>query len=402
MANISVVRGMRDIHSEDAQKFNFIVDTAQKISTKYNFQTIFMPILENSSLFERQLGEESDIVSKEIYKFVDKGDNTLALRPEFTASNMRFVIEQGLYYGPFPKKYFSYGPIFRYERPQKGRYRQAHQLNFEIYGGINSLTASLYLNMISEILSKIGIKDFRIDINHLGMTKEIRQNFTSALVQYLAEHQSSLSEDSQRRLKTNPLRILDSKDQKDKDVLLSAPSIKDFFTENEDNFINYILENIKSQYNPHLVRGLDYYTGFVFEVIDTSTDASQSALCGGGEYNNMLSEMLGKENVKMDAFGFALGIDRLMNSCDASKIKTDQLCCIFTNEQNVQPIINTIQGILPKVTSFEVIQKNDQQIAKLLKKANQLNADYVAIVNENNIITLKDMLNGEQREVNLA
>ena len=233
-----LVRGMKDLIGEEADKFDFIVSTAATLAEKYNFQHLTVPIVEYTSLFERNLGNESDIVHKEIYRFEDRGGDMLALRPEMTAGVCRFVIENGLFQGPFPHKYFSYGPVFRYDRPQKGRYRQFNQLNFEIFG-LKDMAQEIkvYLNMICELLNKIGVKDVKVKINYLG-EKDERANYTTALKEYLIGYKSGLSEDSQRRLETNILRILDSKDEGDKKILENAPKIQDYLTEEHKQFLH--------------------------------------------------------------------------------------------------------------------------------------------------------------------
>ena len=214
-----LVRGMKDLTGADADVFDFIVNIASTLAQNYNFQHLTTPIVEYCSLFERNLGNESDIVHKEIYRFEDRGGDLLALRPEMTAGVCRFIIENGLFQGPFPHKYFSYGPVFRYDRPQKGRYRQFNQLNFEIFGLKDmALEIKVYLKFIIELLKQIGIEDVKIKINYLGL-KDERKEYTNQLSEYLLKYKNELSDDSQRRLETNILRILDSKDEKDKEIL---------------------------------------------------------------------------------------------------------------------------------------------------------------------------------------
>ena len=186
--NYRLVRGMKDLVNNDAEKFDFIVKTASKIAKKYNFQHLTTPIVEYTSLFERNLGNESDIVHKEIYRFEDRGGDMLALRPEMTAGVCRFVIENGLFQGPFPHKYFSWGQVFRYDRPQKGRYRQFNQLNFEIFG-LKDMAEEIriYLEMMCELLAEMGVVDVKIKINYLG-SKDEREKYTSALRDYLLNY----------------------------------------------------------------------------------------------------------------------------------------------------------------------------------------------------------------------
>ena len=375
-----LVRGMKDLVGEDAEKFDFIVKTASKMTEKYNFQHLTTPIVEFSSLFERNLGDESDIVHKEIYKFEDRGGDVLALRPEMTAGVCRYVIENGLYQGPFPHKYFSFGSVFRYDRPQKGRYRQFNQLNFEIFG-LKDMAEEIkvYMKLIKELLSKIGVNDVVAKINYLG-SKDERNSYTSALREYLITKKDKLSADSQRRLETNILRILDSKDEGDKEILKNAPKIIDFLSQEHKDFLmsfgeGYVIDN-------NLVRGLDYYSGFVFEFITNRIGETQNAVCGGGEYNNLIEEMSGK---KLTAFGWAFGIERLMDLMDESVLPNKKpLYCHLTNKSKI------VENAKNEVCYFD-------DFVKGLKWANQIGADFVVFEKDNQLF-VKDLNTGEQKE----
>ena len=379
--NYRLVRGMKDLVNNDAEKFDFIVKTASKIAKKYNFQHLTTPIVEYTSLFERNLGNESDIVHKEIYRFEDRGGDMLALRPEMTAGVCRFVIENGLFQGPFPHKYFSWGQVFRYDRPQKGRYRQFNQLNFEIFG-LKDMAEEIriYLEMMCELLAEMGVVDVKIKINYLG-SKDEREKYTSALRDYLLNYKDKLSEDSQRRLETNILRILDSKDEGDKKILENAPKIQDFLTEEHKQFLHSF--DKKYEIDNNLVRGLDYYSGFVFEIITDKIGETQNACCGGGEYNNLIEDMSGK---KLTAFGFALGIERLMDLMNIKKMPSRQkLYLHITNKSKI------IEGARNEIVYF-----ND--FVKGLKYANQIGADFI-IFNKDGKLYQKDLKSGEQSEL---
>lgn len=374
---------MKDIVNSDAEKFNFITKTATELAKKFNFKHLITPIVEQAALFERNLGEESDVVLKEIYKFEDRSGNVLALRPEMTASVCRFIIENGLFQGPFPHKYFSYGPVFRYDRPQKGRYRQFNQLNFEVFGLKETAhEIKIYLNFISEFLTKIKIKDIVVNVNYLGSIEE-RKEYIKELKKYLMQYENNLSEDSKRRLHTNVLRILDSKDENDKKILENAPKIYDYLTDEHRKYISSfdnieLVGKVKCKINNNLVRGLDYYTGFVFEVITDKIGETQNSVCGGGEYNNMIFDMSGK---KLTAFGFAFGIERLMGMIELRENKIDLYCHLTEKSKIVQNAKN------------EFNFTND--ITKGLKWANQINADFVFFENDGKIIK-KDLKTGEQ------
>ena len=379
--NYRLVRGMKDLINEDADKFDFIVETANQIAKKYNFQHLTTPIVEYTSLFERNLGNESDIIHKEIYRFEDRGGDMLALRPEMTAGVCRFIIENGLFQGPFPHKYFSFGPVFRYDRPQKGRYRQFNQLNFEIFGLKDmAQEIKIYLEMICELLNKLGIKDVKVKINYLG-SKEERNNYTNELKNYLLKYKNDLSEDSRRRLETNILRILDSKDENDKQILKNAPKIIDYLTQEHKDFLTSF--DKKYEIDNNLVRGLDYYSGFVFEVITDKIGETQNACCGGGEYNNLIEDMSGK---KLSAFGFALGIERLFDLMDIAKMPQKQPLYLH---------LTTKSGVIENARN-EINLQYQQDFVKGLKYANQIGADYVIFEKDNELIE-KDLKTGEQR-----
>lgn len=385
-----LVRGMKDLKDEEARIFDFIVDTANQIAKNYNFQHLTTPIVEYCSLFERNLGNESDIIHKEIYRFEDRSGDMLALRPEMTAGICRFIIENGLFQGPFPHKYFSYGPVFRYDRPQKGRYRQFHQLNFEIFGLKDmALEIRKYLELIIDFLKQIGIDNVKIKINYLGSQEE-RDAYISTLRQYLLQYTSQLSADSQRRLRTNILRILDSKDEMDKEILKNAPKIIDYLTEEHKQYLLSFVEsdkntNIPCEIDNNLVRGLDYYSGFVFEVITTEIGKTQNSICGGGEYNNLINDMSGK---KLSAFGFAFGIERLMEIMEKNHLPALQpLYCHLTDKSKF--ILNARNEIN---LSFQ------SDFIKGLKYANQIGADFVIFEKDGKLIK-KDLHSGKQKNI---
>lgn len=404
MANGSykLPRGMKDLSNDDARKFDFIVKVASDLAEEMNFTHLTTPIIEYSNLFDRNLGEESDVVKKELYRFEDKSGDMLAMRPEMTAGVCRHVIENGLFQGPFPHKFFSFGPVFRYDRPQKGRYRQFNQLNFEIFG-LKERTSEIYqyLMFVQKLLLNIGINSFVIKINYLG-GKDERKEYTNALYKYLQQYKQDLSEDSKIRLEKNILRILDSKDEGDKNILKQAPKIEDFLNDENKKFLYSFVETDKEKHNffeefknnntnslvkgdniqidSNLVRGLDYYSGFVFEIVTNKLGATQDAICGGGEYNNLIEEMSRK---KLNAFGWALGIERLMELMDETNVPNKKpLYCHLTNKSNL------IKGARNEI-NYNI------DFVKGLKWANQIKADFV-IFEKDGKIFVKDLKSGEQ------
>ena len=382
-ANYRLVRGMKDLINEDAEKFDFIVNTAQKVAEKYNFQHLTTPLVEYTSLFERNLGNESDIVHKEIYRFEDRGGDMLALRPEMTAGICRFVIENGLYQGPFPHKYISYGPVFRYDRPQKGRYRQFNQLNFEIFGLKDQAPEiKVYLQMITELLDLLGDADVKVKINHLGSPEE-RSKYIVDLKNYLINYKDKLSEDSKRRLETNILRILDSKDEGDKNILKNAPKIQDYLSDEHKQFLFSFGD--KYEIDNNLVRGLDYYSGFVFEVITDKIGETQNACCGGGEYNNLIEDMSGK---KLSAFGFAFGIERLFDLINVANLPEKQPLYLHLTDKS--RFVDNARN--------EINLAYSEDLVKGLKYANQIQANFVIFEKDRQIL-IKNLTTGEQKTI---
>lgn len=314
MQKIQPVRGTKDWFGQDKIVFNQIVELARAVSGRYDFQEIDTPIFEFSELFERNLGETSDVIAKEVYRFQDRGDNSLTLRPEFTAGIMRAFISNGELQQRLPVKLFSAGPLFRYDRPQQGRYRQFNQVNFEYLGQVGQWAEAELLHMLWSFLREVvDISQVTLEINHLG-SGEDRGRYVEALTKYLERYRQDLSEDSQRRLVKNPLRILDSKDVKDHEILLAAPKLPDYYgaaTQQElDNLLQLLSKlDIRFQTNSELVRGLDYYTGVVFE-FTTQQLGAQGTLLAGGRYDHLASQ-LGCGTL-VPAVGAAAGVERLM------------------------------------------------------------------------------------------
>ncbi|MCY4178288.1 MAG: histidine--tRNA ligase, partial [Endozoicomonadaceae bacterium] len=310
--SLQAIRGMNDLQPEDTPVWRYVENIIRHTLDQYGFQEIRTPVVEPTQLFQRSVGEHTDIVEKEMYTFNDRSNESLTLRPEFTAGIVRAGIEHGLFYNQV-RRLWTMGQLFRYERPQKGRYRQFHQLSVEIFG-LSEAEADAELILLSARLWKtFGIADkLTLELNTLGSSEE-RKAYREALVNYCMQHKEALDEDSRRRLETNPLRILDSKDKTTRALLENAPRLDQFLghesqqyfeqicTLLEENGISYVI-------NRQLVRGLDYYCQTVFE---WTTDAlgAQGTVCGGGRYD-LLAEMLGGKPTP--ACGFGLGMERLI------------------------------------------------------------------------------------------
>jgi len=313
---------------EELVKWQFVESKVKRVMQAYAFQEIRTPIVERTELFQRTIGEDTDVVSKEMYSFNDRKDQSLSLRPEATAGVVRAGIEHGLFYNQ-TQKLWSMGPMYRYERPQKGRYRQFHQINMEAFGYHGPQIDLEMILMTSRIWKALNVDAIELEINSLG-TSVSRQVYRKDLVEYFSDHKSDLDEDSTKRLESNPMRILDSKNPEMGNLISNAPIITDYLdTESENHFAiltNALAQhNISFQLNPRLVRGLDYYTKTVFEWT-TDQLGSQATVCGGGRYDDLVKQLGGQD---VCAVGCAIGLERLIELVEVLSKK----------EQNMQPKI---------------------------------------------------------------
>lgn len=322
-------KGTNDILPGESEKWQFIEETARTLFSNYQYQEIRTPLFEHYEVIARSVGDTTDIVSKEMYDFYDKGERHVTLRPEGTAPIVRSYIEHKLFGPEYKKPYkvFYIGPMFRYERPQKGRLRQFHQIGVEAFGSDNPATDVETMIMALEFFKQLGIKQLRLVINTLG-DQETRKNYRQALIDYFSAHESSLSEDSQRRLRENPLRILDSKDKADQKFVADAPSILDYLSQDaQEHFVQVttMLDALEISYEiePTMVRGLDYYTHTIFEIMsDNPHLGAQSTLCAGGRYDQLVEELGGPDT---PGFGFAMGIERLLLVLENEKVELPAL-----------------------------------------------------------------------------
>ena len=312
MKKLTGVKGMNDLLPQDAYRWEFLERTVQSLAKAYGYQNIRTPIVEHTEVFQRGIGEVTDIVEKEMYSFEDRlNGEQLTLRPEGTAAVVRAVVEQNLLYEG-PKRLFYIGPMFRHERPQRGRYRQFHQFGVEALGfGGPELDAELIL-MCARLCDDLGLSGLRLEINSLGNEQE-RKDHRAALVTYFEARVTELDEDSQRRLSTNPLRILDTKNPQMQELVIAAPKLIDYLgKESLEHFekVQYLLKanNLPFKINPRLVRGLDYYNLTVFEWI-TDQLGAQGTVAGGGRYDPLIERMGGKPT---PACGWAMGVDRVI------------------------------------------------------------------------------------------
>lgn len=389
---IQKIRGFQDIYGENAKKYRYVVDTTRQIFKLYNFKEIILPYVEDISLFKRSVGEQTDIVQKEMYVFTDRGGREVALRPEGTASCVRAYIEEKMYAEGGYHKLFYEGAMFRYERPQAGRYRQFHQIGAEIFGVSSVYADAELIKMVDTILKELNIQA-RLEINSLG-DFESRKTYSQALKDYFSKYQQELCETCQKRLDTNPLRILDCKVERCKEIAKESPVISDYVSkESKDRFeeLLKILDRFGVGYkvNPGLVRGLDYYTDTVFEFV-TDKIGAQGTVAAGGRYDRLVEQLGGPPT---PALGFAAGIERLMLLVETTGEKEK----LFT----VIPI--TIDFYLNAGLLSEKLRKNSLKtelllkpasLKAMLKTANKLESDFVIFVSDK--YELKDMSSGEQ------
>ncbi|ERK67115.1 histidine--tRNA ligase [Leptotrichia sp. oral taxon 215 str. W9775] len=402
---ISVLKGMKDRHSDDVRKYDFIVDTAKKVFSKYGFERIITPILEETELFRRSVGDETDVVSKEMYEFKDKGNRSVSMRPEGTAGVVRAYLEAGLHKSDPIVKWFYNGPMYRYEAPQKGRYREFHQVGAEIFGIRSPYLDAEIIRMGCEFLEKLGITGLTVEINSLGNI-ESRKKYIEDLKAFMAERLDKLSEDSKKRYEKNPLRALDSKDKGDQEQFKDAPKLYDYLDEESKKYFEdtkkYLeLLNIKYVENSKLVRGLDYYSDTVFEIKSDKLGA-QATVLAGGRYDRLL-EIL--DNVKIPAIGFAAGMERIAMLMDEKLVE---------NKENGVYVVYFDDTKEYFIKTLEELRKNDikasfdynpKSFGAQMKKANKINAEYVLILGEDeqkeNVVTLKKFSTGEQEKYSL-
>jgi histidyl-tRNA synthetase len=329
------IRGTQDIFGVDAEAFAHVVETFERVRRLFRFRRAEMPVFEKTAVFSRSLGETTDVVSKEMYSFEDRGGESLTLRPEFTAGIARAYLTNG--WKQFaPLKVATHGPLFRYERPQKGRYRQFHQIDAEVLGAAEPLADVELLVMADQLLKELGIADgVTLQLNTLG-DAESREAWRAALVEYFRDHKDALSEDSQDRLERNPLRILDSKDPRDKPFTADAPRIDDYLSAEAQDFFGSVTQGLEAASvsyvrAPALVRGLDYYRHTAFEFV-TDRLGAQGTVLGGGRYDGLIEALGGPHT---PAVGWAAGIERLaMLVADAGTAKEDTLTAILVVEDD--------------------------------------------------------------------
>jgi len=378
--NIQSLRGMKDIKEKEGELFNYFISNASKIASRYGFGYLETPILEETALFKRSVGESSDIVGKEMYQFIDKGENDVCLRPEGTAGVVRMFIQSKLDRAGGTRKYFYYGPMFRYERPQKGRLREFHQFGCESFGEASVYEDANIILMICEILKSVGI-GYKLLINSLGC-KECMPPYKENLVAHLQN--LHLCEDCDRRIGTNPIRVLDCKNESCKEELKNAPKITDNLCGDCDTDftkLKNILDNngVNYEIDTNLVRGLDYYTKTAFEFVSDEI-GSQSAIAGGGRYDR-LTEFLGGRPTP--AVGFAIGIERLLELIKEKEVKEEILYIGAMCEEALDlvfSLVATKRKTMKVLSDYKV-----RSFTKHLENSKKQNCSVIALIGVNEL-----------------
>jgi histidyl-tRNA synthetase len=400
--NIQLVKGTHDIYGDEIKKFNFIIEKFYSVAEKFNFHQVQTPIIEHQDLFTRSVGEHTDIVSKEMYSFTDKGDSTICLRPEATSSIARLVASE---YQSGSMRISTHGPMFRRERPQKGRYRQFHQINLENMGEKSPYLDFEIILIASNLLNELGIdkKHFKLILNSLG-SQEDQKNYSKILIDYLTQYKSKLSETSLSRLEKNPLRILDSKDEQDKEILQDAPFISENLSQESTHYFNQLKELLENNgidftIDHKLVRGLDYYTDTAFE-FQTKEDKRQNAILAGGRYDKLISLISTRD---IPGIGWAAGVERLMSLVQIENQKEEKFKVLFA-VQNEQFLLNS--RILNQIYNLDCIHevKINKNIKKIFTYADKNNFDFILLIGEEeeskNKIILKNLNTKEQKIFN--
>ncbi|QWC00619.1 histidine--tRNA ligase [Mycoplasmatota bacterium] len=405
------IKGTYDILPEEAEKWQKIEDVMRKVANIFNFKEIRTPIFEASELFHRSVGESSDIVKKETYDFQDRGNRSNTLRPEGTAPIARAVIENKLYADPSqPQKLYYFGPMFRYERPQKGRQRQFHQFGAEIIGSASPLVDVEVINFAITYLKALGIKDVVVKVNSLG-DKESKDNYTQVLKEYLSSKIDHLCQDCQRRQSENPLRVLDCKVDQMNPVIINAPKPIDYLSGSARYHFDHVIQGLEAldldfEIDGNLVRGLDYYTHTVFEIQSQSDSmGSQSTIVGGGRYNHLIEELDGPDT---PAVGFAFGAERLLLALENSNVleSKSEIHAYFISLDNIftnggLKIINDLRmsGVL---VDYDFLNRS---LKAQFKQADRLNARFYLIYGDKEakagMINIKDAQSGEQESVKI-
>lgn len=396
----------------NGNKIIVIENILQELMDKYNYEYFRTPIFEASELFHRSVGETSDIVTKETYDFKDRAERNLTLRPEGTAGIIRSFIENKLYGNhSVPVKAWYYGPMFRYERPQSGRFREFYQFGVEVLGSNDAITDAEVISIPVNFYKILGLKNVKVNLNTLG-DNESRNNYRNALLEYFKPYLDELCEDCKERYNKNPLRILDCKVDANNEIMKNAPKITSYLNEESKTYFENVKKylqalDIEYEVNPNIVRGLDYYTHTVFEVTAEIKDfGSQNVLCAGGRYDNLVKNLNGPET---PGVGFALGMERLFNALEAEKINLVEeegidVYISYMSENEKAKALRLCMDL--RLNGFKVeIDYMNRSLKSNFKQADYLNSKFIIIIGEeeinNNFVTIKNNKTKEEQKVEL-
>ena len=400
-------KGTYDVFDKKGKTILEIEKLIKVLMEKYNYNYVRTPIFESSELFHRGVGDTTDIVTKETYDFIDRGERKMTLRPEGTAGVVRSYIENKMYANSGTTKTWYYGPMYRYERPQSGRFREFYQFGVEVFGSNSPLIDAEVISIPVNFYKLLGLKGIKVNINSLG-DMESRNNYREALKKYFEPHLDLLCDDCKERFNKNPLRIIDCKYDANLDIIKNAPRIIDYLNEESKKHFEEVQKyldamGIEYEVNPNIVRGLDYYTHTVFEV-EASVEGfgAQNVLCGGGRYDNLVETIGGPST---PGVGFALGLERLLTALEFENINLvdDNNLDIFIIPMNTDEYSISLGNIL-RMNGFNVeVDFNSRKIANSFKQADRLGAKYIIIIGEdevnNKILTIKDNKTKEEYKI---
>lgn len=404
------IRGMQDVLPSESKKWQTIEKVMTEEASLHGFKLIRTPVLEHTELFERSVGDTSDVVEKEMYTFKDKGDRSVTLRPEGTAGTLRAVLENGLHNLPMPLKLMYKSSCYRYEKPQTGRYREFFQFGLEIFGSPSASADAELIILAKSILERLQIQNISLEINSIGC-KNCRKKYSEAIINYFKSKIDSLCPTCQNRLEKNPLRILDCKNKVCSEICENAPIITNYICEECSEHFETLQEYLKSQniefkINPKIVRGLDYYSKTVFEFVCDITENDKLTICGGGRYDG-LSEILG--GPQLCAIGLGFGLERILNIMETQKImfpKDDSpKVYIASIGENAKKKAFELCGILRTAAIFAEMDIVDRNIKSQMKYADKIGAEYVLVIGDDEIAEnraiLKNMKTGKESKISI-
>ncbi len=405
---INIPKGTKDVLPFESYKWHYVENTVKKIASDYCLNEIRTPVFEHTELFLRGVGETTDVVNKEMYTFLDKGERSITLKPEGTAGVARSFIENGLFNGAMPLKTYYISPVFRYENPQKGRLREHHQFGVEIYGGSGADVDAEVIKLAHSVLTALGLK-VKLHINSMGC-KECRKKYNEALRAYFADKLDKLCATCRERYVKNPLRILDCKSEECKALCVDAPKITDYLCDDCSAHFEKLkkfleIAGIEYEVDPYIVRGLDYYTKTVFEFVTTAL-GSQGTVCGGGRYDDLIAQLGGEPTCGV---GFGMGIERVLMLMEAQGVeipKEDPVKIFIATmgESAYEKAFGVVCALRDKGVKAE-LEHAGRGIKAQFKYADKIGAEYVATIGENELASgvcrVKKMSDGSQTEVKI-